>query len=143
MLIGDERWGDYTGCQTRYNQPGYVWINGSYTVFGGVTRTWIGEYTVTSAAGVDDPIAQNASLVYPNPAIDFTTVKFNSPNVGRITARIYDNAGKMVHQLFYGSVMSGENEISFKTDALTIGMYVVIIADEKGTEIAKEKLVKQ
>ena len=63
--------------------------------------------------------------------------------MGRITARIYDNAGKMVHQLFYGSVMSGENEISFKTDALTIGMYVVIIADEKGTEIAKEKLVKQ
>ncbi|MBK7683134.1 MAG: T9SS type A sorting domain-containing protein [Bacteroidetes bacterium] len=143
MLIGDERWGDYTGCQTRYNQPGYVWINGSYTVFNGVTRTWIGEYTVTTAAGVDDPIAQNNSVVYPNPSIDFTTLKFNCPKVGRITSRIYDNAGKMVHQLFYGSVMSGENEISFKTDALTAGLYVVIIADEKGTEIAKEKLVKR
>lgn len=143
VLIGDERWGDYTGCQTRYNQPGYVWINGSYTIFGGVTRTWIGEYTVTTAAGVDDPIAQNNSVMYPNPSIDFTTVKFNSPTAGRITVRIYDNAGKMVHQLFYGSVMAGENEISFKTDALAVGLYVVIIADEKGTEIAKEKLVKQ
>ncbi|MBK9636985.1 MAG: T9SS type A sorting domain-containing protein [Bacteroidetes bacterium] len=143
MLIGDERWGDYTGCQTRYNQPGYVWINGSYTVFNGTTRTWIGEFTVTTAAGVDDPIDQNNSVVYPNPSVDFTTVKFNNPKGGRITARIYDNAGKLVHQLFYGSVMSGENEISFKTDALAAGLYVVIIADENGAEIAKEKLVKR
>lgn len=143
VLIGDERWGDYTGCQTRYNQPGYVWINGSYTIFGGVTRTWIGEFTVTTAAGIDDPIAQNAALIYPNPTQDFTTVKFNSPTPGRISARIYDNVGKMVHQLFFGSVMGGENEISFKTDALTAGLYFVVIADVDGKEIAKEKLVKR
>lgn len=143
VLIGDERWGDYTGCQTRYNQPGYVWINGSYTIFGGVTRTWIGEFTVTTAAGIDDLIEQNASVVYPNPSQDFTTIKFNSPTAGRITARIYDNAGKLVHQLFFGSVMGGENEISFKTDALTAGLYFVLIADVNGKEIAKEKLVKR
>jgi hypothetical protein len=143
VLIGDERWGDYTGCQTRYNQPGYVWINGSYTIFGGVTRTWVGEYTVTTAAGIDDPVAENKALVYPNPVQDFTTVKFNSPSAGRITVRIFDTAGKMIHQLFFGSVIGGDNEIRFKTDALASGVYFVVIADLDGKEIAREKVIKR
>ncbi|MBK7967245.1 MAG: T9SS type A sorting domain-containing protein [Bacteroidetes bacterium] len=143
MFIGDERWGDYTGCQTKYNQPGNVWTNGSYTVTNGTTRTWIGEFTVNTAAGINDFENQNSALVYPNPMVDFTTVKFNNPTPGRITARIYDNAGKMVHQLFFGSVIGGENEISFKTEVLTAGLYFVVIADVDGKEIAKEKLVKR
>lgn len=143
MLIGDERWGDYTGCQTRYNQPGNVWANGAYGISNGTTRTWIGEFTVNTAAGIDDLANESSALVYPNPMVDFTTVKFNNPTPGRITARIYDNAGKMVHQLFFGSVISGENEISFKTEALAVGLYFVVIADVNGMEIAKEKLVKR
>jgi len=143
MLIGDERWGDYTGCQTRYNQPGNVWINGSYTIFNGVTRTWIGEYTVNTATGMNDAVNKNEALVFPNPTLDLTTVQFNSPESGRITVRIYDNSGKMVHQLFHGSVMAGENAISFKTEALAAGMYQVVVANKDGKEIVREKLLKQ
>ncbi|MFM8917674.1 MAG: hypothetical protein ACKOGP_08030, partial [Bacteroidota bacterium] len=39
MLNGSERWGDYTGCQTRYNLPGWVWVNGSYSLVNHTTRT--------------------------------------------------------------------------------------------------------
>lgn len=143
MLIGDERWGDYTGCQTRYNQPGYVWTNGSFAIANGITRTWIGEYTVTTAAGVESVNKEDESFIFPNPSLDFTTIQFSTPQPGRITIRIYDTAGKMVHQLFYGSVVAGKNEVSFKTEALTPGTYFVLVADADGKEIAKEKLVKR
>ncbi len=143
MLIGDERWGDYTGCQTRYNQPGHVWVNGSYTVFGGVTRTWVGELTVTTAAGVATPDEYEKSLLYPNPAVERAAIRFNKPATGRITITIVDQSGKTIHRLFYGSVVAGENEISFKTEALPPGIYHVIITEQNGNQLVRERLVKQ
>ncbi|MBL7922586.1 MAG: T9SS type A sorting domain-containing protein [Bacteroidia bacterium] len=141
MLIGDERWGDYTGCQTRYNEPGYVWVNGSYTIFNGVTRTWIGELTVTTAQALGETGRENQTLLYPNPAEDMTSIRFEVPLPGRITIRIYDNKGALVHQLFHGSLSAGSNEIRFRTEALSAGLYQVVVADAEGKEMAREKLL--
>ena len=143
MLIGDERWGDYTGCQTKYDQPGYVWMNGSYTIFNNTTRTWIAELTVTTAAGVSTALPENTTVVFPNPAQDVATIRFNALLPGRITVSIYDNNGKKVHQVFYGAVSAGENELMFRTQQLVPGIYFVTVADEEGHEMAKEKLVKK
>ncbi len=143
MLIGDERWGDYTGCQTRYNQPGFVWVNGSYTLFNGITRTWIAELSVTTAAGIENNAENGGAELYPNPSEDLSAIRFNNPVAGRITITIYDDSGKKVHELFRGALVAGENEISFRTGLLAPGLYMVVITDKDGNELSTEKLIKK
>jgi len=40
---GYERWGDYFGMQTRFNQPGKVYTTGFYALFNRKNGTWINE----------------------------------------------------------------------------------------------------
>jgi hypothetical protein len=142
MLIGDERWGDYTGCQTRYSQPGYVWITGSYTTGGNISQSWLAELTVTTAASVQAATTIEEPLVYPNPAISQARIRFTVTVQGRITVRLYDNSGRLVEELFNGALIAGENEFSFNTASLPAGMYQVVITDAGQRELAKEKLIR-
>ena len=43
ILSGNERWGDYSGSQRKYNQPGRVWVNGMWANASKKNTTWIGE----------------------------------------------------------------------------------------------------
>lgn len=115
MLIGDERWGDYTGSQTKYNQPGYVWVNGSYTPIGNSTRTWVGELNTTTAIGISETALATESMVFPNPSADEAVVKFNPQQPGRILIQRYDAKGALTGTIFNGSVTAGENAIHFRT----------------------------
>ena len=40
-----ERWGDYSGIQRKYNEPGKVWATGSYGSITRVNGTWVSELT--------------------------------------------------------------------------------------------------
>lgn len=142
MLQGDERWGDYTGCQTRYNQPGFVWVNGSHTLINNFTYTYIAELTVTTAAGISEKDVTSESLVYPNPSYATAAIRFINPSPGKISISLYDNQGKLLSQLFNGSLVAGENEIQFKTESLSAGLYTVVIRDSNNKDIVIEKLVK-
>lgn len=142
MLIGDERWGDYTGCQTRYSQPGYVWITGSYTTSGNISQSWLAELTVTTAASVEPVKTVEEPVLYPNPAITKAHIRFTVPEPGRIAVRLYDNSGRLVDELFNGALVAGENEFSFDTASLQAGMYQVVITDARQRELAKEKLIR-
>lgn len=142
MLIGDERWGDYTGSQTKYNQPGYVWVNGSYTSIGNTTRTWIAELNTTTALGVNDNQQLTPATVFPNPAPATATVSFIAPAPGRISIQLFDSKGASVGTIFYGSVVAGENAITFNTGHLSAGIYELIITNAEGREIAREKVVR-
>jgi len=142
MLIGDERWGDYTGSQTKYNQPGFVWANGSYTAPGNTTRTWIAELNTTTATGIQTPVAEPEGSVYPNPAVEETTVKFTLTSAGRITVQLFDAGGKLVGTPFNGSVAAGDNAITFRTGHLPSGIYNVSITTSNGVEVGRYKFVK-
>lgn len=144
MLNGNERWGDYTGCQTRYNLPGWVWINGSYSLVNHTTRTWIGELTATSGVSVPqlDPSTDDA-LVYPNPTSDRTEIQFELKADDFICLDILDMSGKLISQPYRGSLRSGPNSISLNTTFLSKGSYVLQIVSKKSGAIAIKKLVVQ
>lgn len=142
MLVGDERWGDYTGCQTRYSQPGYVWITGSYTTGGSIAQSWLAELTLTTVASTQPSTTIEESVLYPNPVVSEAHIRFTVPDPGRITVRLYDNTGKLVDELFNGALIAGENEFSFNTASLPAGMYQVVITDAGQRELAKEKLLR-
>lgn len=143
MLIGDERWGDYTGSQRKYNQPGIVWANGSFTVAGNTTRTWIGELNTTTAIGVEEGVVKAESNVFPNPSIDDAVVKFNLMKPGRILIQLFDAKGALAGTVFNGSVMEGENAIHFRTAHLPAGTYQLVITDTNGGVVTKSAVVKR
>ncbi|MDQ3050555.1 MAG: T9SS type A sorting domain-containing protein [Bacteroidota bacterium] len=143
MLVGNERWGDYTGCQTRYNMPGWVWVNGSYSLVNHTTRTWIGELTVSSGVSVNEIQAADVDLnLYPNPSEERVSIDFNAGSDGLITIIIYTMEGKEIKQLYSGSLTKGSNSFSFNITSLVAGNYFVTIHDAAGSSIATQKFVK-
>lgn len=143
MLVGNERWGDYTGCQTRYNMPGWVWVNGSYSLVNHTTRTWIGELTVTSGVSVNEIKESDDDLnLYPNPSEERISIDFTNSRDGNLTIIIYNGEGKKVSQLYSGSLAKGNNSFSFTISSLAAGNYYVTIHDAAGGSIATKKFVK-
>ena len=143
MLIGDERWGDYTGSQTKYNQPGIVWANGSYTAPGNTTRTWIAELNTTTATGIAETDPESESLIFPNPTTDEATVKFTISVPGRILISLYDSKGSLTGTIFNGSVTAGENGIRFRTAHLLPGKYYLVVTDASGGVVTKSEIIRQ
>jgi hypothetical protein len=46
-LNGTERWGDYSGIQKKYNEPGSLWCAGFYARNNNVNYTWISKLSAT------------------------------------------------------------------------------------------------
>jgi hypothetical protein len=144
MLIGTERWGDYTGSQRRYNQNGFVWVSGGYTILNHTTRTWIAELVpdITTDVPKIPEALDNGSLLFPNPSSDRITVEFNNPGSAYLVFEIYDASGRLVKKLFRGSVIKGSNEFSFSAASLPTGNYLLHIAAGNGETVVTKKFVK-
>lgn len=144
MLNGTERWGDYTGCQRRYNQPGLVWISGQYALTNHTTRTWIGEISANTSAGITvNNKQQEEALLFPNPSVDMVTLDFTLMKPNTISIDICDINGKHIVTLFHGATVSGSNAFSFSIASLTTGVYVVQITGSQKEEIATKRIVKK
>nr|MBK9650913.1 T9SS type A sorting domain-containing protein [Bacteroidota bacterium] len=144
MLNGNERWGDYMGCQRKYNQPGLVWISGQYGLANHTTRTWIGEISANTSAGIQTQnTAALESEVYPNPATDMVNIKFNITKAEKYRIDIIDLSGKNVAALFSGAIITGPNMLSFSTASLPAGEYSFCISNMNSEKVFSEKFIKQ
>lgn len=142
MLIGNERWGDYTGSQRKYNQPGFVWVSGAWGLTNHTTRTWIAELAPDATTQVSENLSsdENSSL-YPNPVSERVTISFTNPQNQFLAFEIYDAAGKRVKELFRGTVIEGANEFSFTTSALAPGIYFLSVSGKEN--LITQKFVKE
>lgn len=145
MITGNERWGDYTGCHTKYNQPEMVWMSGSYTIFNNQTRTWIAELSSNPAASVEVSASVLSALnTYPNPAQERLHLDFNLTKNTFIDVTLTDIKGLFLKSLYKGSLAAGENSFSFNTQSLTAGIYLLEIFDfHENKVIASKRFVKQ
>jgi len=142
MITGTERWGDYTGCQTRFNMPGTVWMNGSYSIVNHQTRTWIAELVPFGISSTPEytPPASDVT-VYPNPATETVTVDFDLKKAGYVHMDLSDLSGKQVTTIYRGSMGEGLNTFSFNAGALSAGVYVVRILDKDGNILGTKRFV--
>lgn len=144
MLNGNERWGDYTGCQTRYNLPGWVWVNGSYSLVNHTTRTWIGELTATSGVSVPElGTGEMDASIFPNPTSDRFEIEFDLKSDDFMSLDIFDLKGKLISQPYMGSLRSGPNNISISTRFLSKGYYMIQINTRKSGVVASKKVLVQ
>jgi hypothetical protein len=142
-----ERWGDYTGSQRKYNEPGVVWAVGSYGNLVGATNrrnaTWIAELTLSGASlSVKNKSFSNKLELYPNPTSDMIYTQFNIDKSNYLQFNIYDMNGKIVKQLMREYVKEGQNNFSFNIASLASGVYIFKIENENQL-IFQQKIIKQ
>lgn len=138
-----ERWGDYSGSQRKYNEPGVVWIAGffgSRRRLGGPVYSY-GNYTWIAAlqspdtsymAGLPPAKRRFAVNTFPNPTSDICRIEFEMSEPALITIALYDEEGKKIKTLIHDIAKKGKNIFSFSTAPLSSGIYRVVISKADG-----------
>ncbi|MCH8905130.1 MAG: T9SS type A sorting domain-containing protein [Bacteroidetes bacterium] len=135
------RWGDYTGSQRKYNEPGKVWISGSYGLkikqglfYVRLNFTWIAEILSVDSIRIPPkpPVIDSvfSSNTYPNPVANLIYVDFIMPEAAFIDVTVYDLNGRKIRTLISDNAKQGKNQLSFSTSPLMKGLYFVVIRDE-------------
>ncbi|MDO9000650.1 MAG: T9SS type A sorting domain-containing protein [Bacteroidota bacterium] len=151
LSSNQERWGDYSGSQRRYNNPGKVWMSGynSYVYSGSYPwahRAWITELSLTQTifTGIkNETITEEVSVkVFPNPAKDIFSVELNLSQPEYLSFELYDQQGKLVVLLLRDWVKVTQNTFSFSTQSLSQGVYLLKIKGNYNTAISKKVVVE-
>ncbi len=135
-----ERWGDYSGVQRRYNEPGRAWAAAFYArVIGtGITAVRgnaarISEiqsplYQYPAGISVNQDLGSHLS-VYPVPTENYKPINvgFVCPREDYYSFRIYDLKGSLVTSLLQENVLEGKNMFTFSTAPLKKGTYILSI----------------
>lgn len=142
-----ERWGDYVGCQRKYNSPGEVWTMGTFGVsLLGLGRAnpqvtqWFSPGLTTSR----EPVQPKVDIsLYPNPSSDRVQLDFQVDFGEMVEITLRDLQGRELERFFsYPSGRGGEHRFSFDTAPLQQGVYLLSVAVE-GKTVASKRLVKQ
>lgn len=147
-----DRWGDYTGIQTKYNEPALVWMGGNYAKtdasanFFHRNGTWIAEYANpnnwASVKTASKTAIENTKL-YPNPVKknQFVSVEFNA-NWGEFyDFVITDINGRVLKTIIKNNAKAGLNRFTITPpSSLSSGAYFLQIRNSS-TMLGTQKFV--
>ncbi len=137
-----ERWGDYSGNQRNYSDPGEVWVSASYGGTQRVNGTTIGEIIRPSLFVSTDQIAESVKVkTYPNPTTDRFSIEIDAMDIDNLHMFLTDLNGKVIHTFTNTKPKrSGILDFSFSTQPLSAGTYLLnIVIDDQ--ERRSEKVV--
>lgn len=149
-----ERWGDYSGSQRKYNSPGEVWMSGYYAYLSGSAPTsyrahgaWIAQinpYQKPDETGIsENKETFSTGAVFPNPASDMYSVELNLQKPEYLSFELYDIQGKLVQTLLRDWVKVPQNVFSFRTADLKNGIYILKISNPTGELISKKIVIQK
>lgn len=137
-----ERWGDYSGSQRKYNEPGKIWVSGSYGTSNKRNSTWIAELGTTSTSAIAQ--YENDSFIlnlFPNPTNDIVSLNFHLKEDKKLDFKLYDSKGNYISTLLNEVSKKGENQFSFSTVPLAPGIYFLRTSSNKEV-IFNKKIIK-
>lgn len=142
-----ERWGDYTGSQRRYNNPGEVWMSGYYGTNWSGYKAHAGWVAQIAAGGVLTEIKQseintNTANLFPNPTNDRFSVEVRLTKPEYLSFDLYDAQGKHIATLLRDWVKGTDNLFSFRTEEMSKGVYILKIKGNYNTAITKKVVVE-
>ena len=125
----------------------YLSINDKAGTFGdnfGYAVVIISVNTVTTDINQDGELVSNPSEFkleqnYPNPFNPTTTIKYQIPELGLVTLKVYDILGREVKELVNAEKPVGTYEVVFNAKSLPSGIYVYEL--QAGDYIETKKLV--
>lgn len=141
VISGVDRWGDYSGIQTKYDQLGVVWSAATWGRFNRQGGTWIAEYSHPTLVRNQEPKPVSEVKTFPNPTQDRVVVTFTVDS--DVFGEIYltDQNGRVVKTFIQDRLRSGLNEFHFATDPLANGVYHLTVKAD-GVVLATKKIVK-
>lgn len=144
VLTGDERWGDYTGIQRKYDVGGTCWVNGMYGLANHLHATWVAEIGVTADVSVE-PVTGNATdlATYPNPFANSFTVTFTNAKTQPVKFALYDMSGRLVTVLLNDRVKDGKVQFGFSPEPLVPGAYLLRAEAADGSVLFTEKIIRE
>ncbi|MDY0082710.1 MAG: T9SS type A sorting domain-containing protein [Ignavibacteriaceae bacterium] len=89
--------------------------------------------------GADKPTLYELSQNYPNPFNPSTTIRYQTPQDGIVTLRIYDILGAVVATLINEEKAAGKYEVNFDASKLSSGVYIYKI--QAGGFISSKKMI--
>lgn len=100
----------------------------------------VAEAIANGVTGLEDPSTEIFDLnVFPNPAVEQTTITLDLANDSKVSIEIFDAIGKLVMSKDYGT-LSGEMIFPIRTQNLKQGSYV-IMTNIDGTILSKKLVV--
>jgi hypothetical protein len=139
-----ERWGDYSGSQRLYDEPGTVWAAGSFGNAGSGHGTWLALIrSPDSPNGVQSSNQiQISTSVFPNPVLAQIQVEFELTKSTLMNLELVDTQGKLVRLILRDRLKAGKNRLSFNGEFLSPGTYF-LIGNSESTQLFSKKLIKQ
>jgi len=148
----EERWGDYSGTQRRYNDPGKVWAVGS---FGTRKKDQLGVYRKTNGTWIAELLTPDQVLfvserqrgtdlqlkAFPNPVSGIINLEIDLKESATIEVLVYNIGGQLIKELFKDHVSTGKYGFYFSTDPLAEGVYMVIVKCN-GNILSQKKIIK-
>lgn len=125
-LHGNERWGDYTQVQKRYNKPGEFWLSGTFGNDLNLYGTWVSALEVSFDLNLGGDVLLNKA--YPIPAGRFLTLEFDLKEGDEdvlIDFDLINMEGKVVEQFRLGPLNGGYHKKTLSLPILPAGMYVI------------------
>lgn len=139
LADSNERWGDYSAIQRKFNQASVACIAGSFSKNAGMkTRVAMvnhNDFAVKTENVISN--TQNELTLYPNPASEKFSIDFYNPQKQNMQFGIYDMQGKLIHVLLHDEIKEGRNRFSFNLNSLSRGMYMFSIKGDKGITLSR------
>ena len=99
-------------------------------------------YVNVSFKGETIPVTYELSQNYPNPFNPTTTIRYQLPNDGMVTLKVYDILGAEVATLVNEEMVAGKHEVNFNASSLASGVYIYRINVNDYTNVKKMVLLK-
>lgn len=148
-----ERWGDYSGTQLKYNEPGKVYVSGffgtrriltSRPLPAFVNWSWVSvlespdSATISSVKNITQQKKINA---FPNPSSDKIQIEFELEKNQFLQFDLMDTQGKTIKTLLKDSAKKGKNIFTFSLSALNSGVYFIRVFNEEN-QLMMKRIVK-
>jgi len=144
MLSGKEqRWGDYSGSQQDWNEPGAVWVEGIF----GRSDSRYGNYMakLTTPSWVKTPeIAESngRGRVFPNPAWEIVSYEFNVTKAQSFSFALYDVQGRLVDKVLDTYCKKGHNLVRLNVAPLPAGVYTLRATGSEGEVVDVHQVIR-
>ena len=99
-------------------------------------------FNLTNEVEIGTPSKFELSQNYPNPFNPETKIKYELPNDGFVSIRVFDNSGKEVAVLVNNNVSAGYHTVNFKASSLSSGIYFYRLETPGFVKVMKMALVK-
>ncbi|MCO6494468.1 MAG: T9SS type A sorting domain-containing protein [Bacteroidetes bacterium] len=138
-----ERWGDYTGIQRDYSNPGFFWTSGSFGNKFDKNSTWINKVLINDMNVSIQPakIKYRVENAFPNPAKDILQLELFFVQTGKFSIKIIDMNGRIVFEESHSAEQIGRYRSYIDISKLTGGIYTYQILQENSPQIISGKFL--